>query len=47
VLDVAFSRPYGTPDATCRFSFFNATRNCDRAVKLTGNQTVLFTYHAF
>jgi hypothetical protein len=27
--------------------FLNATRNCDRAVRLTGNQTVLFTYHAF
>jgi hypothetical protein len=46
VLDIAFSRPYGTPDTTCRFSFLNGTRNCDRAVKLTANQTVLFTYHA-
>jgi predicted ferric reductase len=47
MLDVAFSRPFGTPDATCSFSFINATRPCDRAVQLTGDQTVFFTYHAF
>jgi predicted ferric reductase len=46
VLDVVFSRPYGTPDASCSYVFLNATRNCDRAVRLTGNQTVLFAYHA-
>lgn len=25
VLDIAFSRPFGTPDTTCSFQFLNAT----------------------
>jgi predicted ferric reductase len=47
VLDVAFSRPYGNPDASCtyRHASSNKTLPCDRVVAFGANQSVLLAFH--